>query len=91
MKITEIVISDELKIFEYIKDQQIASEIYALYHSLGRVTDNFIYEHYEVFAHSDVFDTLNDLDHLTREAANIFDPNDQVMEVLRFLTDYFER
>jgi hypothetical protein len=91
MKITEIIVSDEAKLFEYIKSYQIAHDSYLLFDSIKSVTSNFVYEHYEVFSQGDTFDIINELDYLRIEASRIFRDDEQVVEVLNFLANYFAR
>jgi hypothetical protein len=50
-----------------------------------------VYEHYEVFSQGDTFDIINELDYLRIEASRIFRDDEQVVEVLNFLANYFAR
>lgn len=91
MRLEEIIISDELKIFEIIKDSKTTRMIYALYEVVQSESHEFTYENYEIYPSDTVSEFLTELDYLSRYAQYVFDPSDQAMEVLKFLTDYFER
>jgi hypothetical protein len=92
MRLKEITIKDDLKIFEYPRDIQLAKSIYDLYRECERLTHNFTQENYEAFDNYQLIsDFRAELDYLNAKSIDVFDSNDQVMGVLRFLTDYFER
>lgn len=92
MKITEIIISDELKTFEYLKDERLTKRIYDIFYEARQLTSNFTQENYEIFNnYQDILDFRIEIDYLQTISSEIYHSEDQVIKVLKFLTDCFER
>lgn len=62
------------------------------FYEARQLTSNFTQENYEIFNnYQDILDFRIEIDYLQTISSEIYHSEDQVIKVLKFLTDYFER